>query len=53
MAQIEEQEESPEQIVARGRDEKAPIYVHFGVLIAVGVLIGVVVGLVFLAQALA
>ena len=49
MPEVKEKEESVERLVARGQDEKTPVYLNFGVLIAVGV----VVGLVFLAQALA
>ena len=53
MAEIERSEESTERLVARGRDEQTPVYLHFGVLMAVAVLVGVVVGLVFFAQGLA
>jgi hypothetical protein len=53
MVELKEKEESTERLVARGRDERTPVYLHFGVLIAIGVLVGVVVGLVFLAMALA
>lgn len=53
MADTPQTEESPERVVARGQDERTPVYLYFGVLIAVAVLVAVVVGLVFLAQALA
>jgi hypothetical protein len=50
---IKDKEEGVERVVAHGEDERTPVYLHFGVLVAVSVLVGVVVGLVFLAQALA
>jgi hypothetical protein len=53
MPDIPQTEESPERVVARGQDERTPVYLHFGVLIAVGAVVGLVVGLVFLAQGLA
>lgn len=52
MARVEESGRSIWRLVGRGREETAPAYLQFGVLIAVAVLVGVVVGLVFLAQAL-
>jgi hypothetical protein len=53
MARVEEPGRSGWRLAGRGREESTPAYLHFGVLTAVAVLVGVVVGLVFLAQALA
>jgi hypothetical protein len=53
MTAVEEKARRVGRIVGRGRDERTPVYLHFGVLAAVGVVVGVIVGLVFLAQALA
>ena len=53
MAVTEKNEESTERLVARGRNERTPVYLHFAVLMAVAALVGIVAGLVFLAQALA
>jgi hypothetical protein len=40
------------RLVGRGKDETVPVYLQMGVLIAVGLFVGLVVGLVFLARAL-
>jgi hypothetical protein len=53
MTELKEEAERTHRVVARGRDERTPFYLHLGVLIAVAVLVGVVVGLVFFVQALA
>ncbi len=52
MARVEEPGRSRWRLVGRGREDTTPAFLHFGVLVAVAVLVGVVVGLVFLAQAL-
>jgi len=52
MARVEEPDRSRWRLAARGREETAPAFLHLGVLVAIAVLVGVVVGLVFLAQAL-
>jgi hypothetical protein len=52
MARVEEPGRSGWRLVGRGREESTPAFLHMGVLLAVGALVGVVVGLVFLAQAL-
>jgi hypothetical protein len=41
------------RVAGRGRDERTPVYLHFGLLAALAVVVGAIVGLVFLAQALA
>jgi len=53
MARVEEPGRSRWRVVACGREDTTPAFLHFGVLIAIGVVVGVIVGLVFLAQALA
>jgi hypothetical protein len=53
MAKIEEPGRNPWRLMGRGREESAPAFLHFGVLVVVGVFVALVVGLVFLAQALA
>jgi hypothetical protein len=53
MARVEESGRNVWRLVGRGREETTPAYLHFGVLVAVAVVVGVIVGLVFLAQALA
>jgi hypothetical protein len=53
MSEIKEEGRRTSRLVARGRDERTPIYLHFGILVAVGAFVAVVVGLVFLVQALA
>jgi hypothetical protein len=53
MTETQDAEQRVDEVVAHGRDERTPVYLHFGVLITVAGVVGVVVGLVFLAQALA
>jgi hypothetical protein len=53
MTELKEGAERTHRVVGRGRDERTPFYLHLGVLVVVAVLVGVVVGLVFLVQALA
>jgi hypothetical protein len=52
MARVEEAGRNIWRLVGRGREETAPAYLHFGVFAAVAVVVGLIVGLVFLAQAL-
>jgi hypothetical protein len=52
MARVEEPGRNVSRLVGRGREDSTPLYLHFGVLTAVAVAVGLVVGLVFLAQAL-
>jgi hypothetical protein len=52
MARVEETSRNIWRLVGRGREETAPAYLQFGVLALVGCVVGLVVGLVFLAQAL-
>jgi hypothetical protein len=52
MARVEEPGRNVFRLVGRGREESTPAYSHLGVLVVVGLLVGVIVGLVFLAQAL-
>jgi hypothetical protein len=52
MPRVEEPGHNVWRLVGRGREETTPAYLQFGVLAAVAVVVGVVVGLVFLAQAL-
>jgi hypothetical protein len=53
MTDVEEKGRRIARVVGRGRDERTPLYLHFGVLTAVAIVVGIIVGLVFLAQALA
>ena len=53
MPRVEEPGRNVFRLVGRGREESTPAYLHVGVLAAVAVVVGVIVGLVFLAQALA
>lgn len=53
MARVEETGRNIWRLVGRGREETAPAYLNLGILAAVAVLVGVIIGLVFLAQALA
>ena len=53
MARVEEPERSGWRLAGRGREESTPFYLHTGVLLALALVVGVIVGLVFLAQALA
>jgi len=53
MARVEEPERRGWRLAGRGREESTPVYLHTGVLLVVAVVVGVIVGLVFLAQALA
>ncbi|HZQ63631.1 MAG TPA: hypothetical protein VFA66_00200 [Gaiellaceae bacterium] len=52
MARVEEKGRNLWRLVGRGREDTTPVYLHAGVLAAVAALVGVIVGLVFLAQAL-
>jgi len=52
MARVEERGRNIGRLVGRGREETVPAYLQFGVLAAVAVVVGLIVGLVFLAQAL-
>lgn len=53
MALVEEPERNRWRLAGRGREESTPFYLHAGVLVVVALIVGVIVGLVFLAQALA
>ena len=53
MPRVEEHGRSVSRLVGRGREDTTPFYLHFGVLTAVAIVVGLVVGLVFLTQALA
>jgi hypothetical protein len=53
MARIEEPGRSAWRLTGRGREDTTPLYLQFGVLTAVAIVVGLVIGLVFLAQALA
>ena len=53
MARVEERGRNVWRLVGRGREETAPVYLHFGVLTAIAVLVALIVGIVALAQALA
>jgi hypothetical protein len=53
MARVEEVGRNIWRLVGRGREDTTPVFMHFGVLTAVAVLVALIVGLVFLAQALA
>ncbi len=53
MARIEERERSVWRLLGRGREETTPAYLQLSVLALVAALVGAVVGLVFLVQALA
>jgi hypothetical protein len=52
MARVEESGRSAWRLTGRGREDTTPVYLHFGVLTTVAVVVGLIVGLVFLAQAL-
>jgi hypothetical protein len=52
MARVEERGRNVWRLVGRGREETVPAYLHLGVLTAVAFLVALIVGLVFLAQAL-
>jgi len=53
MARVEETGRNIWRLVGRGREDSVPVYLHFGVLTAVAVVVALIVGLVVLAQALA
>jgi hypothetical protein len=53
MARVEEPGGNVWRLTGRGREDTTPLYLHFGVLTAVAIVVGLIVGLVFLAQALA
>jgi hypothetical protein len=53
MARVEEIGRNVWRLVGRGREDTVPAYLHVGVLTAVAIVVGLIVGLVFLAQALA
>lgn len=53
MPPVEEPGRSAWRLVGRGREDTTPFYLHLGVLTAVAIVVGLIVGLVFLAQALA
>ena len=50
MTELKDEAERTHRVVARGRDERTPFYLHLGVLIALAVIVSAVVGLVFLVQ---
>jgi hypothetical protein len=52
MPRVEEPGRNPWRLVGRGREDSTPAYLHLGVLTAVALVVGLIVGLVFLAQAL-
>jgi hypothetical protein len=51
MPRIEEPGRSAWRLTGRGREDTTPLFLHVGVLTAVAIVVGLVVGLVFLAQA--
>jgi hypothetical protein len=53
MPRVEEPGRNVWRLTGRGREDTTPLYLHFGVLTAIAIVIGLIVGLVFLAQALA
>jgi hypothetical protein len=53
MAEIQEKGRRFGRLAGRGSDERTPLYLLMAVVIVLGVVVGAVVGLVFLAQALA
>ncbi len=53
MARVEQRGRNIWRLVGRGREETVPAYLHFGLLTAIAVVVVLIVGLVFLAQALA
>jgi hypothetical protein len=53
MARVEEPGRNVWRLTGRGREDTTPLYLHFGVLTAVAIVVALIVGLVFLAQALA
>lgn len=50
---VQSKQERAEQVVARGEDERTPLYLHLGVMVFVGAVVAIVVGMAFLAEALA
>jgi len=53
MARVEEPGQDPVRVAGRGREDVTPAYLQTAVLVTVAVVVLVVVGLVFLAMALA
>jgi len=53
MTEIQEKGRRVGRLVGRGRDERTPLYLLTAVVVVGGIVVGVVVALVFLAQALA
>jgi hypothetical protein len=53
MPRVEEPGRNVWRLAGRGREDTTPLSPHFGVLTAIAIVIGLIVGLVFLAQALA
>jgi uncharacterized membrane protein YoaK (UPF0700 family) len=52
VTEIEEKGRRFGRLVGRGRDERTPLYLLMAVVIVLGAVVGALVGLVFLAQAL-
>jgi hypothetical protein len=52
MARVEERGRSIWRLVGRGREESTPAYLQLGVLVLVAIAVGLIVAIVFLAQAL-
>jgi hypothetical protein len=53
MARIEEPRRNVFRLMGRGREETAPVYLQLGVIATVSIVVGLIVGLVFLAYELA
>jgi hypothetical protein len=52
MARVEEKGRNIWRLVGRGREDTVPVYLHFGLLTGIAVLVALIVGLVVLAQSL-